>query len=165
VLPFDRLLRVVLGTEIDQPERMRIGNRVHRMSQERVAARSDPMQVIEQEDIRCLAASRLGKVTHECIELLFARLRTQLQRGFGRIRDAEKIEKERQHRLQLVIEECEFTGNLAPGFVIAVIGTEFEDVSKELEEGEVWDVLPVRWAVGGVHSDAACATAIDELGA
>src|SRR5262249_52217987 len=123
---------VVLGAEGDQKKRACAGHGVDQRLHERRAAAVDPVEILEQQQLRLPAAARLGSPLHEREEPSLPCLWIHAQRGVGGIGDAEEVEDERQVISQRLVEQQQGAGDLPPCRFVAVLLADSEEVTHQL---------------------------------
>jgi hypothetical protein len=128
--------RGVLGPEVEQQECARrhdgLGDRV----EERLAAAVDPVEVLDQDDVRRARDLRADQPAHDRQQTILSRLGVAAAPGgLVLVGDADELEDERQGIVQARIEQEERAGDLPPRLFVAVALVDAEHRTQEREDG------------------------------
>lgn len=165
IVGLGRPLRAVLGTKVHEHEGPGAPRGFHHLRQEFVAARIDPVRVVDEDQDGFACAARLHQVSHEREELPFPSLGIHARRHAVGIAHAEKLEHQGNDVVEVPTGQRELAGNPAPGLVRAVVLGDAEEVPKQLEQREKRDTLPDGRTVRFGHLDPTCPAASGKLGA
>src|SRR5262249_34884020 len=111
---------MVFGTRRREEQRPGGSDPLDERDEQRLAARVDPVEILEQDDRRLAAAPHLDQSPHEREELALACLGVHARHPPPGVRYAEKIEEEWQRGGELGVEQQDGPGDLPAGGVIAV---------------------------------------------
>ena len=98
--------RLVLGTEVEQPEIARRGHALDEGLEEGVAGAVEPVQVLEQDHPRPAAVGRVVEdALHDAVDALLALLGVERGRRVRRVRHAEQVEENGQHLAEALVHQ------------------------------------------------------------
>jgi len=155
--------RAIFGAKVHENERPGSPRGIDHLRQEFVAARIDPVRVVDEDQEGLARAACLNEVSHERKEFALPRFGIHGRHEVVGVTHTEKVKDERYHLVEVRPGQRKRSGNLAPRFVSAVTVGNAEEVPEQLEQGQERDTLPDRRALRVGHQNATGPAARGEL--
>jgi hypothetical protein len=153
----------VLGTRVDQQQRPGSAERRDDLLQKPVAPRIDPVEVVDEQDRGLPPTARPYEAPHGSAQHALARLAVDPGCGPFGVRNAQQVEHDREHLLELLVQKHEGARDLLAGIRRSVRFGDREETPQQLEQGQEGNGAAVRRAVRLVDGDAAHPASLDEL--